>query len=304
MKPSWTLLVLLGIVAASSFAAEPNWTIIVQPAEVHQGGIAQLRVSAGGIAGIKALHGQDEITLFPGEDGSYRAFLGFDLEQRPGPLKIRLRGRSADGKDWTKETTVYVKAKEFPRETISVPPAFDQLDRATLKRIEKERAELDRLWKIHSPRRLWDGRFVAPVPGTINSPFGFRRVINGLARAPHTGVDLKAALGSEVVAANHGRVVFQDDLFFSGNSLVLDHGGGLYTTYFHLSEFRAQKDSEVRKGDVIGLAGMTGRVTGPHLHWAARLNGARIDPMELLAIQEGERREATGERQEKESKMH
>jgi murein DD-endopeptidase MepM/ murein hydrolase activator NlpD len=122
------------------------------------------------------------------------------------------------------------------------------------------------------------------VPIKVNSAFGFRRVVNGLARAPHEGVDLKAALGAPVVAANDGRVVLEDNLFFSGNSLFLDHGGGLYTMYFHLSEFRVPTGASVRKGDVIGLAGMTGRVTGPHLHWGARLNGARIDPLDLLAL--------------------
>jgi murein DD-endopeptidase MepM/ murein hydrolase activator NlpD len=89
-------------------------------------------------------------------------------------------------------------------------------------------------------------------------------------------------LGSDVFAANHGRVVLLGDFFFSGYSLVLDHGAGLYTMYFHLSEFKVEMGSAVRKGDVIGLSGMSGRVTGPHLHWGARLNGARVDPFELL----------------------
>ncbi|MBI3059358.1 MAG: M23 family metallopeptidase [Deltaproteobacteria bacterium] len=134
---------------------------------------------------------------------------------------------------------------------------------------------------------MWDGRFVAPVSGGITSPFGLRRVVNGWPRSPHGGVDLKAASGTEILAANHGRVVLREEFFFSGKSLVLDHGGGLYTMYFHLADFRVEKDSQVRKGDLIGWAGKTGRVTGPHLHWGVRLNGARVDPFELL--------EATGD---------
>jgi murein DD-endopeptidase MepM/ murein hydrolase activator NlpD len=93
---------------------------------------------------------------------------------------------------------------------------------------------------------------------------------------------LKAALGDEVIATNHGEVVLREELFFGGKSLVIDHGGGLYTQYFHLSEFRVPDRALVRQGEVIGLAGMTGRVTGPHLHWGARLNGARVDPFALL----------------------
>jgi murein DD-endopeptidase MepM/ murein hydrolase activator NlpD len=120
------------------------------------------------------------------------------------------------------------------------------------------------------------------VQADISSPFGYRRVINGAPRAPHTGVDLRAPMGTEVLAANSGRVALVGNFFFSGDSLVLDHGAGLYTTYFHLSEFKVREGAEVQKGEVIGLSGMTGRVTGPHLHWGARLNGARVDPFELV----------------------
>ena len=138
---------------------------------------------------------------------------------------------------------------------------------------------------MRTASRLWVGAFLAPVAVQITSPFGLRRVINSLPRTPHGGVDLKAQLGAEIAAANHGRAVLRDDFYFSGKSVVLDHGGGVFTMYFHLSEFRVEKNAEVRKGDIIGLAGMTGRVTGPHLHWGARLNGARVDPMELLQIE-------------------
>ncbi len=280
--------IFLGLLAAPSFAGEPE--LVIWPAEVEQGGIVEIRISGGDIAGVKALRGSEDIPVFTAADG-YVLWLGIDLAERPGAIEVTLRGRRVGGESWARRATVNVKAKEFPREELSVSAAFDQLDKATLMRIEKEQAALDRLWKIRTPARLWQGAFAPPVPITINSPFGFRRVINGAPRAPHAGVDLKAALGGEVMAANQGRVVLRDEFFFSGNSLILDHGGGLYTMYFHLSEFRAKKDAEVRKGDVIGLAGMTGRVTGPHLHWGARLNGARIDPIGVLEIRE-ERQQA------------
>jgi murein DD-endopeptidase MepM/ murein hydrolase activator NlpD len=293
IKAAWSVALLLILPVSSSFAAEPDWMIMVVPSEASPGGIAQLRVSGNDIAAVKGTYGKTEIMFFPVADGGYLALVGLDLEQRPGPLEVRLEGKSVRGASWKRPATVYVQAKEFPTETFSVSTTFEP-DRAALKRIEKEKAEFTRLWKIQTPGRLWEGRFVAPVPGASSASFGVRRIVNGLARAPHDGVDMKAALGTEVVAANTGRVVLRDNFFFSGNSLVLDHGGGLYTMYFHLSEFRAEKNSLVRKGDVIGLAGMTGRVTGPHLHWAARLNGARVDALELLTIEEGARREATG----------
>jgi len=114
------------------------------------------------------------------------------------------------------------------------------------------------------------------------SSFGFRRIINGTPRAPHSGTDLSAPTGTEVVAANHGRVVLVGNFFFAGGSVVIDHGGGLFTMYFHLSEFKVEEGATVKSGELIALSGSSGRVTGPHLHWGARLANARIDPLELL----------------------
>lgn len=273
------LFFLLIVTAASA----DELIIIVRPTEVDQSGVVEITVSGNGLADLKARRGAEELPLMRVDETSYVALVGIDIEQRPGPLEVVLSGRSPD-ESWKRIAKINVKLKNFPREEITVPPEFDQLDAATLERINKEQATLERIFKVRSVPRLWQGAFVAPVPGTINSAFGFRRVVNGLPRAPHTGVDLKAALGAPVAAANDGRVVLTDNLFFSGNSLVLDHGGGLYTMYFHLSEFRAAVGDAVHKGDILGLAGMTGRVTGPHLHWGARLNGARIDPMALLAV--------------------
>jgi murein DD-endopeptidase MepM/ murein hydrolase activator NlpD len=264
-------------------AAADELMIVVRPTEVYQGGVAEITVSGSGLAELKARRGDEELPLLRADEASYVALVGIDIEQRPGAVEIQLAGRSPD-ETWKRAAKINVKHKNFPREEITVPAQFDQLDAATLARIKKEREKLDRLFAVRTAARLWDGAFIPPVPGTINSAFGFRRIVNGLARAPHEGVDLKAALGAAVAAANDGRVVLTDNLFFSGNSLVLDHGGGLYTMYFHLSEFRAAVGDAVHKGDIVGLAGMTGRVTGPHLHWGARLNGARIDPMELLAV--------------------
>ncbi|HEY6197103.1 MAG TPA: M23 family metallopeptidase [Candidatus Binatia bacterium] len=279
---AWLIAALLFIRPAAACAEE--LLIVVRPTQVSQGGVAEIVISGAMLADLKARRGAEEILIFQTEPNSYAALVGIDMDEKPGKVEIALSGRSPD-EAWSRTAAITVRRREFPREEISVPPAFDQLDAATLDRIKKEQATLKALWKVRSPKRIWEEPFAAPVPVTVNSAFGFRRVVNGLARAPHEGVDLKAALGAPVAAANDGRVVIEDNFFFSGNSLVLDHGLGLYTMYFHLSEFRVPNGASVRKGDVIGLAGMTGRVTGPHLHWGARLNGARIDPLDLLALQ-------------------
>ncbi len=279
----------LYLLARASVAGEAPWTTSPESAEVFQGGIVEIRVSGGDMAGVKGFLRNQEIPFFFEEGGSYAALLGVDLEERPGPVGITIKSWSKGG-DWKEKLiNLRVTEKVFPQENISVPASFDRIDEVTRKRIEREQAQLGRLWTISSPRRLWQGRFLTPVSGGISSPFGLRRIINGSPRSPHGGVDLKAPLGTEIVAANHGQVVLRDEFFFSGKSIVLDHGGGLYTMYFHLADFHVEKDSQVRKGDLIGLAGMTGRVTGPHLHWGVRLNGARVNPFDLL--------EAVGNRQ-------
>lgn len=279
------------LLMAAAFAQEGPGTIRVEPAEIFQGGIAVVNFTGNEASGAKVFFGDTEIVPFPLPDGSYTALVGVDLERPPGAVEISVQGRDGAGRPWERRTAVSVLAKEYPSEAFSVSPAFDQIDAATMKRIKREQAEFDRLWRTRTAGRLWDGGFLAPVAVQITSPFGLRRVINNSPRAPHGGVDLKAQEGAEIAAANRGRVALRGDFYFSGKSIVLDHGGGVYTMYFHLSEFRVEKDSEVRKGDIIGLAGMTGRVTGPHLHWGARLNGARVDPMELLKIA-GRREEA------------
>jgi murein DD-endopeptidase MepM/ murein hydrolase activator NlpD len=217
-------------------------------------------------------------------EGSYITLVGVDLEEKPGAKEVRIQARDKAGKGSLGRAAFAIKEKPFPQEKISVAPGFDRIDEATQKRIDKERYQMARLWNAVSPTRLWERGFLAPISSEVTSPFGFRRVVNGLPRAPHTGVDLKAALGTEVIATNHGRVVLREDFFFNGKSLVLDHGAGLYTMYFHLQNFAVEEGAMVRKGEVIGWTGMSGRVTGPHLHWGARLNGARIDPFGLLAV--------------------
>jgi murein DD-endopeptidase MepM/ murein hydrolase activator NlpD len=124
-----------------------------------------------------------------------------------------------------------------------------------------------------------------PIPGTTGGRnFGNRRVFNDQPRAPHSGADLKAAAGTEIHAANRGRVVLAKELFYSGNAVFIDHGLGVYTVYLHLSEILVEPGSIVDQGQVVGLAGATGRVTGPHLHWGARIVDARVDPFSLLKL--------------------
>ena len=276
------LLFAMLVAPAIASGAEPGLIVDVRSLEVFQGDVAELRVSDGGWGRVEGRLDDQPIPFFPEPSGGRTALIGVDLQEQSGTLQIRVKAWAESGVESRTTVDLKVKEKPFPQESFSVPEKFDHFSKAVLERIRREHAMLSNLWRISTPRRLWEGRFVQPVSGGVTSPFGLRRVINGTPRSPHSGVDLKAAAGTPVVAGNHGKVVLRADFFFSGKSLVLDHGGGLYTMYFHLSDFKVAEGVNVHRGEPIGAAGMTGRVTGPHLHWGARLNGARIDPFELI----------------------
>ena len=145
-------------------------------------------------------------------------------------------------------------------------------------------ALLDAVWKAPVRERLWTTAFVPPVPGQANSAFGTRSIFNGKRRSAHGGADFVSPSGTPVRAPNAGHIVVARDLYFSGNTLVIDHGLGLFSTLAHLSAIDAREGDGVSAGQVVGRVGATGRVTGPHLHWAVRAGGARIDPLAVLAL--------------------
>ena len=283
-SPPMTALVLalLVLLVGASFGRPATDLTLKKPVEIFQGEILELKIPAAGLAAVEGRMGKAKIPFLASGNDSYTALVGADLEAKPGPVTMVVKATTLSGARHDSQIFLRIKAKSFKQESFSVAKEFDQLGPEALERIRQDQEQFARAFMTSAPERLWDGRFVPPVSSEVSSPFGYRRVINGTPRAPHTGVDLRAAMGSEVLATNHGRVVLLGDFFFSGYSLVLDHGAGLYTMYFHLSEFKVEMGSVVRKGDVIGLSGMSGRVTGPHLHWGARLNGARVDPFELL----------------------
>jgi murein DD-endopeptidase MepM/ murein hydrolase activator NlpD len=131
---------------------------------------------------------------------------------------------------------------------------------------------------------LWKGPFVRPVPQPANSAFGTRSVFNGLPRNAHGGADFLSPAGTPILAPNAGRIVVARALYFSGNTVVIDHGLGVFSMLAHLSAFDVHEGDRVVAGDRVGRVGATGRVTGPHLHWAVRANGARVDPLSVLDV--------------------
>jgi murein DD-endopeptidase MepM/ murein hydrolase activator NlpD len=273
---------LLGFMALAreAFAAQISWG---NKPEIFQGEVIEVRVSGKDLAAVRGRWGKEKAYFYPTAAHGFASLVGADVEAKPGPAKLFLTLINRTGAEQRREIALKIKAKAFQTQSFNVPPQFDQMTPEALEEIRREEAAFAKVFAAPSPERLWEGAFIRPVAQEASpTSFGSRRIINGVPRAPHSGADLAAPTGTEVLASNHGRVALVGNFFFAGTSVVLDHGGGLFTMYFHLSEPKVEEGAMVKKGEVIGWSGASGRVTGPHLHWGARLANARIDPFELI----------------------
>ena len=215
-------------------------------------------------------------------DDVWTTLLGIDLDTRPGAHAAEALLTMDDGSVEKRKIAIKVAGRKFPMTRLKVEPRFTQLSKTDLNRASRESREVGAIYRRITTDLVPDEVFVIPIPGGSGTNFGERRVFNGQARAPHSGADLRAAIGTPVHATNRGRVVLAKNLFFTGNTLIVDHGLGIYSLYAHLSRMDVQRGAVVKSNQIVGLAGATGRVTGPHLHWAIRMQGARVDPFSLV----------------------
>jgi murein DD-endopeptidase MepM/ murein hydrolase activator NlpD len=186
-----------------------------------------------------------------------------------------------------KSIEVTIEEKDRGVRVLTLPREMVELDKDSLERVSKEaRIMKEALATPPAPPRSGAGHFQRPLEGEVVGPFGRRSIINEMPRSPHSGVDLRAAKGTPVQSTHDGRVILVVEHFFSGRSVVIDHGGAIQSMYFHLEESKVREGQEVRKGQIIGLVGATGRATGPHLHFGMRVNGARVDPMQFIVLSE------------------
>lgn len=255
---------------------------------VGQGGAIRLDVpDEPGIVAVEALWREHSVPL--ARDGDWFTVLGADLDDAPGEHPIELRLSYSDGSTRTRTVDVTVQSREFRTTRLTVEPKYVELSEANQARAVREREEINAIYGEITPERLWTDSFAIPIPGeTGGRNFGHRRVFNEQPRAPHSGADLTAATGTAIHATNRGRVVLAKELFFSGNAVFLDHGFGIYSVYLHLSEIGVDVGQLVERGEAVGLAGATGRVTGPHLHWGVRVQGARVDPFALVELEQAQ----------------
>jgi murein DD-endopeptidase MepM/ murein hydrolase activator NlpD len=226
-----------------------------------------------------------EVPLAPGGNRrEWYGFLGADLKTSPKvyPLTVRVLPSG-----WEKKVQVTIKGKDYGERRLTLPREMVELDETTLERVKREAEVVRKALEGDPSSPLWRGPFLRPVEGEVVGSFGRRSVINEQTRSPHSGVDLRGETGTPVKAVNQGRVALTCDHFFTGLSVFIDHGGGIHSMYFHLDKIQVREQDRVKRGEVIGRLGSTGRSTGPHLHFGVRVNGARVNPMRLIELSQG-----------------
>jgi murein DD-endopeptidase MepM/ murein hydrolase activator NlpD len=221
------------------------------------------------------------VVAYSAGDHEWRALVGIDLDVKPGTYAVTVEAGSPP------QHGVYdlvVARRTFRTRRLTVDEAFVTPPASEEERIAREARLLESVWAAPPGERRWTEPFVRPVPQPANSAFGTRSVFNGKPRNAHGGADFLSPSGTPVQAPNAGRVVVARELYFSGNTVVIDHGLGLFSMLAHLSAIDVREGDSVDAAQVVGRVGATGRVTGPHLHWAVRTGGARVDPLSLLAL--------------------
>ena len=260
--------------------------VSLAPPAVPQGAVVRVAVtSAAPLASAVLVDGEKRVILERADGGMrFSGLLGVDFEAKPGRKTVVVEGTDASGAAVSAAAPLRVVARRFPVNRLTVDPKFVEPPPEEEERIARDREAFRRAFANPLPERIWAGRFALPVETGSRRNFGARRVFNGRTRSRHAGLDLAAPSGAAVTAPAAATAVLAGDFYFPGGSVLLDHGGGLMTMYFHLSRIDVKEGDRVAPGQRIGAVGATGRATGPHLHWGARLHGARVDPVALLSL--------------------
>ncbi|NOY46266.1 MAG: M23 family metallopeptidase [Deltaproteobacteria bacterium] len=221
-----------------------------------------------------------EFPLWPGRDGVWEGLAAVEATAEPGPRSLEILGRTGP----VARQRIEVAPRSFGEQRLRVDPRLVNPDPEDAARAAREAKRIREVLAWVSRPRLWNPPFLLPARGPVSSPFGVRRVYNGEPRGYHSGLDIAAPRGTPVRAAAAGVVALADELFYTGRTVFLDHGLGLFTAYFHMDEIRVRPGQPVAAGDVLGVVGSTGRSTGPHLHWGAYLEGVKADPLTLPGL--------------------
>ena len=203
--------------------------------------------------------------------------------QAPGPANLTLKWTNAAG-DNLYSILFEIVAGNYRTDELKVAPGRVNPNKKNIKRAQKEARRVKQIYADGSIAGLWRGDFQLPIESKITSSFGNKRLFNGELKSYHNGVDFRAPVGTPVFAANSGVVKLADNLFYSGKVVIIDHGNLIFSIYAHLSKFDVTAGQQIEKGKQLGLTGATGRVSGPHLHWGVKVNGAAVNPIHFIDV--------------------
>ena len=260
-------------------------SVDITPKLVAAGSPELIRVTAPGAKSVDGEWLGRRIQFFS-DHGVWVALAGVDVEAQPGTSDLHITAHT-DNKDLDLSRKIEIHPAHYRTGALTVSPKFVQPPPEALKEIEEEGQLKAKVYAASAPEPLWRGSFHAPVASVPTDSFGTRRMFNGKLASIHKGADFRAAMGTPVHASNSGIVVLARPLYYEGNCVIIDHGMGLFTLSMHFSRIDVHEGQHVKAGDRLGLSGATGRVTGPHLHWAVRWQGAMLDPVKLLRLNLG-----------------
>ena len=270
-------------------ASAATWSARAEPAKLVNGGPLLFRVrppvKVSSLTGTWLGH---QLTFsYAASTKTWFALAGVSFETAPGIYTLELTGdRTAGGVPVTFSQRFTVGRANYPKIKVElkVEKKFTEPSPEELQQIEEAKKVKQEYLTRVTPEREWRGNFTAPVDAPSSDVFGSQRIFNGVAQREHQGLDYRVSTGTPVAALNDGTILLARFLYFEGNCVVIDHGQGLLTLYFHLSEFRVKEGEVVKRGQIIGLSGGTGRATGPHLHVAVRWQGTYLDPARLIQL--------------------
>lgn len=244
------------------------------------GGIAYIDLPSASTAPVVKFEGRECAVIKRGDH--WTAIVGIPLATAPGAQKITVQSSKGSS-----EVAFQVKSKKYRTQYLTIQDQRKvEPNPEDLKRIASETARSDAALSRFTADESRDLELLAPIEGARSDSFGSRRVFNGQPRNPHSGMDIAAPRGTPIRAPAAGKVVEAGEFFFNGNTLYIDHGNGLVTMYCHLDKVAVKAGDVVKRGDLLGTVGSTGRVTGPHLHWGIALNRAMVDPALFLPAPE------------------
>ncbi len=260
-------------------ASASAFSVQVQPEKVYPGDILLLKLDGGESASAQSAFFDEPINFHAVENGMLIAFVPIDMNTVPQQYEIRI----TQGREQV-TTAIKVIPHEFKTIHLTVSEEKVTLSPESQKRVDREYLLQQKIWNKQTSI-AWKGQFSRPTETETSTEYGVRRIFNKKRTSIHRGIDFRGKTGLPVKAVNAGTIVLCQDLFYGGNTLVVDHGMGLYSIYMHLSKFNVSAGNKVDKGQVVGFVGSSGRATGPHLHMSVKLRGVSVNPESLFMLE-------------------